>query len=233
MSQLSEGTGGNNVQGVQGNVTIVQNFGASKPAAGPPTSPAGSAPRPWVAIEGLDASKPLTFEPGGSASAQVQFSLRNNGDAPAADVDVRGSLFAISLMGLTREQMKDTEAAYCDRFRTQQDQAVKFSLYAGRPVAQTLDVGLNQVYLDEAINKSEHGLFTTIGKGVIPVALILCVDYRSPSAQEHHQSQYAMQFVVPGNRVGNSNSYRSFLIGFEPKGSHPDAHLISMDQTID
>jgi len=137
----------------------------------------------------------------------------------------------MSFMSFSREQMKEAEAAFCDRFRTQQDQAIKFSLYPSRPIAQTVDANLNQIYLDKAINKSVHGLFPGMSVGQIPVALIVCVDYRSPSAKEHHQSQYALQFVIPGGRVGNSIS--QFKGGFDPKGTYPDAVVIGMDQNID
>jgi len=114
VNQTGGGAGSNNVQRVQGNVTIIQNQAASMPSAVPTARRAESAPRPWVAVEGLDASTPLTFDPRGSASAQVRFLLRDNGDAPAAEVDVRGSLFAISLLSLSRKEIKDTEVAFCD-----------------------------------------------------------------------------------------------------------------------
>jgi hypothetical protein len=165
----------------------------------------------------------------------VQFLLRNNGDAPAVDVDVRGKLFAIDFPSSTRQQWKDAETALCQRFRTQHDQATKFAVYPNKPIQQTLGVDLHQIYLDEAVNLSKHGLLGPVNLGgEIPVSLILCIDYRTPDAPAHHQSQYALQFTIPDERSQTGkNSFLAFFFGFKPEGSYPNAHVIYFDENID
>lgn len=160
---------------------------------------------------------------GGHANAGLTYNLRNTGRSPAVAVDVRAKLFPISLLRYLPDQHREIENAFCERFRTQQDQAVKHSLFPGDKIPGNDNVlPLYPKDIDEGRKRSEGRDFR---KGYVPVALIICVDYQFSFAPEHHQTRYAFQFVTPING--------GVFDDFKPEGRYPDAKLLYLSQSAD
>jgi hypothetical protein len=236
VAQTATGIGAMNIQGTQGNVTVEQYLGSVKPSGKQSEKqPAKNASesRPWVSVEQLASTSPLTFDLVRGGSATVHFLLHNSGGAPATNVDIRGRLFPKSFVNFPSAVIKGAESTFCDRFRTQQDEAIKFSLYQNQTVERSLNVNLPQSSIEEAIKNPGPSPFPGMQMaGQINVSMVLCIDYQSPSDPVHHQSQYALQFVIPGDRAVD-NTFSQIYAQFEPRGSYSNAVVIGMGQNID
>jgi hypothetical protein len=181
--------------------------------------------RPWVSIDTIEISEPLSFDSGKGASMRVNYVLRNTGKTPAVHVKWRANLFIVAMRKWLSEEINDAEDNVCmDTAQSgPEDSLFESIIFPSDRVRDSWPMGLDADRLKQGLRNRETGPFAH--NGYVSMAVVVCVDYQI-APREHRQTRGGAQLGIPisdGGMMGD----------FTPEGTRPDIRIVGWHQAAD
>jgi hypothetical protein len=165
--------------------------------------------RPWVSVD-LAVASDLTYDTQGDAHIAINFTLKNTGHSPAANVSVEAAMFTPSQ---TRHDAIAAQNEMCGNVRKQAPTRGRLghTIFPGDVFAVQLILPIPRKDIEAAIGHSEES------KWFAPT-LIGCVDYKFTFEDGHHQTGFYADLHkhAPNNPANMFNA---------DEGSVPAAHI--------
>jgi hypothetical protein len=165
---------------------------AAKSAAETAASQLELTDRPWVTID-ASITAPLTYD---GKTVQIAFSFipKNIGHSPAQNVSIVPKLIPAFMGDDVREEQKRV----CDGAAQINNGFPAYVLFPEEPYSQPIGLDLPIETINLHWGKLPPGMEAP---GIIPIAIIGCVDYTYTTSPKHHQTGFAFDVLTKDGRL--------------------------------
>jgi hypothetical protein len=179
--------------------------------------------RPWIKVEEMVATSPLTFLANGRANVNLSFHLRNVGNSVATRIYLRPQLMANTFDNTLWERPFARQKDWCDYVRkeTPNPDALK-TLFPTDDAWEPMGLQLTKEEIDSS--SATFPLKELRGKLINPM-VYGCVNYEFPFSKDVHQTRFMFSI---SRMIPNSPTSRAFQATnpISVGGDVPEAELI-------
>ena len=183
-----------------------------------------SSNRPWVSINDIEITSPLTF---GSAGGRIEVSYKivNTGHSPAIRITWDSAIVPLTDTRLVADEIREAQSAICVSLEASRRRSMDTALSPGDEIPQRASVGIAQGSIDEVTRRRYENRQNAPDR-FISMALILCFDYQVSFMPDHHHTRYAFMIA----NIPHGGGYNPSIV---PQGTHLDLRLVNFNQSTD
>jgi len=157
--------------------------------------------RPWVKVDEVIATGPLTFRADGRASINLSFHLKNIGHSIATGIYLRPQLMGNTFDQQIFDRPFDRQTEWCDKVRKEAPRARWLkTLFPGDDTWQGMGLELTKEEIESSSATNPYP--ESRGKFILPM-IYGCVNYQFPFSKEIHQTRFIFSISHPQPKDGS------------------------------